>query len=326
MSGYAVRVSLRGRWRAAALVILAAVVVVALRQPLGSFEESLRLNADGGVRTFLRWSVFACFVYVVVVFGLYGVLALFAGVDATVRNRQRRAEDFDALESSRFTIPVSVVAAVYNEAPVVVACTRTLLAQDYPEHEVIVVDDGSTDETFARLYDAFDLEPREVFYRRIIDTRPLAGVYRSRLDSRLTVVRKLNGGKADALNCGINFARYRYVAGVDGDTLYRPQALLSGMRLAVRDPARVIGVTSHVAISFRPRRCTARSPAAAPSTGACSATSSTSTTCARSSTTGSRGADCASCFAPSAPSRSGAATCSRRWTASRASSPARTSS
>jgi len=62
----------------------------------------------------------------------------------------------------------------------------------------------------------------------------------------------LNGGKADALNCGINFSRYSYILGVDGDTVYRPDALLNGMRLAMRDPARVVAVTSHVAISVRP--------------------------------------------------------------------------
>jgi cellulose synthase/poly-beta-1,6-N-acetylglucosamine synthase-like glycosyltransferase len=80
------------------------------------------------------------------------------------------------------------------------------------------------------------------------------GTYRSRSDPRLLVVRKANGGKADALNCGLNYARYRYVLGVDGDTIYRADALLRGMRLAVQDPARVVGITSHVAISFEPER------------------------------------------------------------------------
>jgi cellulose synthase/poly-beta-1,6-N-acetylglucosamine synthase-like glycosyltransferase len=200
----------------------------------------------------LPWVVLACFVYLGLVYALYAGLLFFATIEGALRSRQRASEDFDTLEQSRFTIPVSVVAAVYNEQSVVVASTQSLLRMSYPEHEVIVVDDGSTDGTFETLRNAFDLEARDIFFRRLFETRALVGVYRSRSDPRLIVVRKLNGGKADALNCGINFARYRYILGADGDTVFRRDALLNGMRLAMRDPARIVGVTSHVAISLRP--------------------------------------------------------------------------
>ena len=236
----------RGRWVLAALVLVSVAAAIV-------FGSELRDAADGGVATFLRWSVLVCLVYFLIVFGFYGVLLLFAGIDSTIRNRQRGAEDFDALETSRFTIPVSILSAVYNEEPVAVASTRTLLEQEYPELEVILVDDGSTDGTFARLEEAFELEQVEVFFRRIVEAAPVLGVYRSRTDPRLTVVRKPNGGnKSDAVNCALNFARYRYVLGVDGDTMYRSDALLLGMRLVMRNPARVIGVTGTIASSSRP--------------------------------------------------------------------------
>ena len=235
---------------AAGLVALAYV----FRSDLGDLHAAVRGDHDGPLATVLRLGVLACLVYVVVVFALYIVLLLFAGLDSAIRNRQRGVEDFDALEASRFTIPVSILSAVYNEAPLVVRSTETLLRQQYPEYEVIVVDDGSTDGTFERLDEAFALERQEVFFRRLFETRPLAGIYRSRRHPNLIVVRKLNGGKADALNCGLNFARYRYVLGVDGDTLYRSDALLLGMRLVVRDPARVMAVTGMIAISNAPER------------------------------------------------------------------------
>jgi cellulose synthase/poly-beta-1,6-N-acetylglucosamine synthase-like glycosyltransferase len=223
-------------------------------------NESLRAWADGRFEAVLHWCVFACFLYFLAVVTFYGVLLFFAGIDSAIRKRQRSSEDIGALEVSRFTIPVSIMSAVYNEEPVAVASMRTLLEQDYPKFELIVVDDGSTDGTFERLEQAFALEQVEVFFRRVFHTEPLVGVYRSRVEPRLTVVRKRNGGKADALNCAFNFARYRYVLCVDGDTMYRRDALLLGMRAAMRDPARVVGVTSMVASSFQPERMHAQQP------------------------------------------------------------------
>jgi poly-beta-1,6-N-acetyl-D-glucosamine synthase len=234
----------RGLWRPALLLGSVLVVIVLC-------GELLRAGESVSV---LRWCAIACFLYFLAVFACYGVLLFFAGVDSAIRNRQRRSEDFEALEVSRFTIPVSIMSSVYNEELVAVASTRSLLEQDYPEFELILVDDGSTDSTFERLEQAFALEQVEIFFRRVFRTEPLVGVYRSRTEPRLTVVRKRNGGKADGLNCGFNFARYRYVLCVDGDTMYRRDALLLGMRVAMRDPARVVGVTSMVALSFRPER------------------------------------------------------------------------
>ena len=242
------------RRRAIVLTGLAAVgaLVIVFRSDLAHANDVVREAADGAVTTFLHWSVLACLAYFLLVFTFYGILLVFASVDGAIRNRQRSAEDFDALENSRFTIPVSILSAVYNEEPIAVASTRTLLEQDYPLLEVILVDDGSTDGTFARLEEAFELEQVEVFVRQIIEAYAVTGVYRSRTDPRLTVVRKPNGGnKSDAVNCALNFARYRYILGVDGDTMYRRDALLLGMRLVMRDPATIVGVTGTIASSSR---------------------------------------------------------------------------
>jgi cellulose synthase/poly-beta-1,6-N-acetylglucosamine synthase-like glycosyltransferase len=144
---------------------------------------------------------------------------------------------------------VSIIAPSYNEEVMAVPVLRSLLAQAYPTTEVIAVDDGSTDGTLAAMIEAFDLEPRRVFYRTTLATKAVRMVYKSRTEPRLTVVSKENGGKADALNCGINFARYRFLCCVDGDTMFAPDAVLKAMAVISRDPARIVGAASLFGIS-----------------------------------------------------------------------------
>jgi cellulose synthase/poly-beta-1,6-N-acetylglucosamine synthase-like glycosyltransferase len=179
-------------------------------------------------------------------------LLLLAVVENFARNTEHRGENYGLLARSRFTIPVSVVAGAHNEELMILPVLRRLLAFDYPEFEVILVNDGSTDRTLDVLKEAFQLERREVFYRRVLPCADVRMVYRSRVDPRLVVVDKVKGGKADAINCGINFARYRYLCGVDADTAYARDALLRAMRVAVKDPGRVISLTSHFTPSSAP--------------------------------------------------------------------------
>jgi cellulose synthase/poly-beta-1,6-N-acetylglucosamine synthase-like glycosyltransferase len=209
--------------------------------------------ADGTLYEWLRLVVWGCFLYLFANYLLFAVLALVGAFESAHRRWQSRSEDFESMSLSRFTIPVSLVVPAFNEASVITGSLDSLLALDYPELEVIVVNDGSDDETLETLQKHFDLELRHVFYRRVIPTRAIRGVYRSRRERRLLVVDKINGGKADSLNCGINFARYRYVCCVDADTIFEPNALLQAMRLIVKDPATIVGLTSFVAVSSNPR-------------------------------------------------------------------------
>ena len=209
------------------------------------------------VRDLLQWTVIVCLAYVVVVYGAYGSMIAYSMVEERLRRRRRVFESLDRIRASSLTIPVSIIAPVYNEAPIVAQSTRSFVEIDYPEYEVIVVNDGSTDDTLGVLQREFDLEPIEHFYRRRYESGPIRGLYRSRTHPRLVVIDKVNGGKADSLNCGLNLARYRYVCGVDGDTILSRSCLLNGMRLALADPQRIVGVTGHIAISGRPEEALA---------------------------------------------------------------------
>jgi poly-beta-1,6-N-acetyl-D-glucosamine synthase len=204
------------------------------------------------IEPLLEATVLVCLGYLLLTNLIYVALVAVAAVENVVRRHEQASQDFDVLGESRFTIPVSVVVAAYDEESAIVSTVQSLLDLDYPEFEVIAVNDGSSDATLARLVDAFELEPYELFVRHVFPTERVRALYRSAGHPGLVVVDKENGGKADALNAGLNVARFRYVCGVDADTVFDREALLKGMRRVVEDPARIIGVTSHLTIAENP--------------------------------------------------------------------------
>jgi len=205
------------------------------------------------VHAVVFWGTLVCLGYMLAVFGSSALVLIVSSLDNAIRSRETLAENFDVLVSSRFTPPVSVIIPAYNEEGMVMLTIRSVLAFDYAEFEVIVVDDGSTDGTFEVLQRELDLEPFGYYERRIVECAPVVGVYRSRRYEHVKVIQKQNGGtKADASNCGLNYARFRYVLLLDGDTLYEPDALLNSMRLAASDPQRVIGLTGHISVASHP--------------------------------------------------------------------------
>jgi cellulose synthase/poly-beta-1,6-N-acetylglucosamine synthase-like glycosyltransferase len=204
------------------------------------------------VRHALDWAFVVCLAYMVGIYAFSLVLAVVSARESRSLIAESDGEDYAALAESPFSIPVSVIAPVFNEEVVVAGTVTSLLAVEYPEFQVVVVNDGSTDGTLEVLKQAFQLEPVLVPRQDNVATRLVRAAYRSRADPRLLVIDKVNGGKADALNCGLSYSRYRYLCCVDGDTFYNPDALLRAMRLVVKDPARILGVTSMISVSRHP--------------------------------------------------------------------------
>ncbi|MGQ0538413.1 MAG: glycosyltransferase [Gemmatimonadaceae bacterium] len=129
------------------------------------------------------------------------------------------------LLSSEGFPPITIIVPAYNEEVSIVESVLALLTLDYPRHEVVLVNDGSTDGTLERLivsYDLYEVPPSIPLHIR---TAPLRAYYRSRLFSKLLVLDKENGTKADALNAAINAARFPFVLAVDADTIIAPDAL-----------------------------------------------------------------------------------------------------
>jgi biofilm PGA synthesis N-glycosyltransferase PgaC len=202
--------------------------------------------------TFVHLAVVATAAYVVVVTAFVGFMLLVSVRESRFRDHQRGIEEHDTVRGSRFAIPVSVIAPVFNEETVVLPAVRSLLALSYPKLEVIVVDDGSTDGTLATLVAEFHLKPRQVFMRSHLAAMRTRTIYRSDTEPSLIVVSKDNGGKADAMNCGINVARFRYLCCVDGDTVFAPDALLGTMAVIARDPERILAAASLFGVSRHP--------------------------------------------------------------------------
>jgi cellulose synthase/poly-beta-1,6-N-acetylglucosamine synthase-like glycosyltransferase len=131
--------------------------------------------------------------------------------------------------------PVSILVPGYNEEVSIVDSVSAVLALQFPEFEVIVVSDGSTDETMPRLIEAFALVEQPWDARQDLETAPVRRTFRSLTHPNLVVVDKENGGKADALNAGLNHARYPLFAAVDADSMLDAEAILRATRLFVED-------------------------------------------------------------------------------------------
>jgi cellulose synthase/poly-beta-1,6-N-acetylglucosamine synthase-like glycosyltransferase len=165
--------------------------------------------------------------------------------------------DLEALPSGHAhrSLPISVLVPAYNEQSTIVASVRALLQLDYPQYEIIVISDGSSDASLERLIAEFGLQPFPEAYRIRLSTQPVRGIYRSTRHANLRVIDKLNGGKADALNCGINAARYPLICSVDADSILQPDSLRRIVRPMVLD-AHVVacGGTVRVANGCKLRR------------------------------------------------------------------------
>jgi cellulose synthase/poly-beta-1,6-N-acetylglucosamine synthase-like glycosyltransferase len=151
--------------------------------------------------------------------------------------------------SSAVVPPITLMAPAYNEAPTVENSVLSLLALDYPRFEVIVINDGSKDATLQVLKDRFDLELTHRDHERAASHAPIRGVYRSRTNDKLFVIDKENGGKADALNAGLNLARTPIVCSMDADSILEPDSLLRAVQPFIEDPEHVVAVGGTIRIA-----------------------------------------------------------------------------
>lgn len=151
--------------------------------------------------------------------------------------------------SAAFAPPIALLAPAYNEAETIENSTRSLLALEYPDFEIIVINDGSRDATLEVLTRAFALEPTERDYEPALAHAPIRRIYRSAKHERLIVIDKENGGKADALNAGLNLARAPIVCAMDADSILEPDALIRSVQPFIEDPEHVVAAGGTVRVA-----------------------------------------------------------------------------
>jgi cellulose synthase/poly-beta-1,6-N-acetylglucosamine synthase-like glycosyltransferase len=138
---------------------------------------------------------------------------------------RRPFRDYKHVGESELSMPVSILVPAYNEGPVIVSSIHSLLSSQFSQLEIVVINDGSTDNTLQSLIDAFDLVRVDRVPRANLPSEPISAVYVSSSDHRVVVLDKANGGKADSLNAGIRYARYPLFCAIDADTMLDPGAL-----------------------------------------------------------------------------------------------------
>ncbi|MFB6262403.1 MAG: glycosyltransferase family 2 protein [Bradymonadaceae bacterium] len=195
------------------------------------------------------WIDLFIIVYFVVLNSFYGLLILLSLLEVARRKSDRLPELDSEILRHGTAPPVTVIAPAYNEQETIVDSVRALLDVEYPDFEVVVVNDGSRDQTLETLREAFDLEPADRVVHRRIETEPVKTIYRSEHDDRLVVADKVNGGKGDALNVGINLARSPLVCCIDADTIVERTALLRMIEPYVYHPLDVMAVGGTVRVA-----------------------------------------------------------------------------
>ncbi len=161
------------------------------------------------------------FIYAIVFF-LTTLLATFDLDDFFERKNHQSSIKLDHDENY---IPISILVPAYNEELTIVDAIESLLSLDYPEYEIIVINDGSTDKTLENVIKKYDLKENKRIIRKQVKCKPITNVYENNSKVRIVLIDKSNGGKSDALNAGINVSTYPLFVCMDADSLLQKDAL-----------------------------------------------------------------------------------------------------
>lgn len=210
------------------------------------------MTLPGWFFSFLEGSQTAVLVYFLAVNLLY--LTLFAVSLWAILDYLRRMSYRNLVEisRSRLTPPISILVPAHNEAATIVSSVKSMFQTNYPEFEIIVINDGSTDDTLEKLIQGFKLRRAKRIYHKTLPTKEVRGFYVSRLAApwaRLTVVDKEQGGKADALNAGINVSQYPLFCSVDADSMLERDSLLRVVTPFMENFGETVGVGGIVRVA-----------------------------------------------------------------------------
>lgn len=180
----------------------------------------------GIVSDAVRFADYGILVYFVSLNSFYALLLILSIPELWEHSQLADDDQLRRVLASAALPPLSILVPAFNEEVSIVESVKSFLTLEYPRHEVILTNDGSTDATMQALILEYDLYQIPPALPIAVPTRPVTAYYRSRRYSKLLVIDKENGGKADSLNAALNAARYPYVLAVDADTLIEKDALI----------------------------------------------------------------------------------------------------
>lgn len=166
--------------------------------------------------------------FAILIMSSYLILAIISILALRKYLQENSKVNYKVVLSSDLAPFMTLIAPAYNEGKTIQENVQSLLSLNYNNYEVIVVNDGSKDDSLSILIDAFKLVKAELKYETPIQTKEIKAIYKSQNPAfkKLTVVDKVNGGKADALNVGINISSFPFIVCIDVDCVLLKDALL----------------------------------------------------------------------------------------------------
>ena len=185
------------------------------------------------------------FIITLVLSGSYLILGVFSAMALHKYLRKNSYVNYNSLVLSPLSPEISIIAPAFNESKTIIDNVRTLLSLYYNNFEVILINDGSTDNTLEKIKEEYELTKVNYYFDYHIPCERIRGVYKSKNPSfkRLTVIDKKNGGKADSLNAGINICRSSLFISIDADSIIETDSILKLVKPFLEEKDRkVIGV------------------------------------------------------------------------------------
>lgn len=166
---------------------------------------------------------------------VYILLLILSYIKVNMQIRLWRIRNNTLFFKKRVLPSISIIAPAFNEEKTIVESSNSLLNLKYPDYELIIVNDGSKDNTLNVLIKYFNLTRVDYIFENKLSAKPVRGIYRNPSIPKLIVVDKENGGKADSLNTGINIANKEYFCGIDADSLLEEEAMLKLASLTLNE-------------------------------------------------------------------------------------------
>jgi cellulose synthase/poly-beta-1,6-N-acetylglucosamine synthase-like glycosyltransferase len=169
-------------------------------------------------------------------------MAIISSFDLSYYIKKTKYFRYKTIKEYKILPSISIIAPAYNEEASIIQNIRSLLTLDYPKKEVIVINDGSKDNSFQKVVDFYSLVKVDYAFHQKIETAKVRGIYKSTNPAyaNLIYVDKENGGKADALNVGINISRSDLFLAIDVDCIIEPDAILRMVKPFIEENKRTV--------------------------------------------------------------------------------------